>query len=114
MFAHVRKWLPWQERTKRKKAFLDKLKGIQFIRIHKNAPVGSVFIVLNDNTGDVDTFCHINTNKWTSVKSGNSTVRTYSRRSLEKYLSKLIQEADNKKLIHFINDGDYIERIKPK
>ena len=114
MFEHVRKWFPWRERARRKKEFLNQLKGSSLIHISKNVPVGAIFIVMNYPTGDMNTFCNINTNRWASFGSNGSTVITYSKRSLEMHLSKLIRKAGSDHLVEFINDGGYIERTKLK
>jgi len=114
MFSHIRKWLPWLERERRKKEFLNKLKGTSLIHIRKNAPVGAVFVVFNHNTGDMNTFCNINTNKWACFGSDTLTAKVYSKRSLEMHLTKQIQEAGNENLIQFISDGGYIEKVKIK
>lgn len=114
MFKHVRKCFPWHERTRRKKEFLDKLKGTTTVRIRKNAPVGSIFVVSNYDTGDINTFYNINTNKWRSFGSCESIVTTYSNRSLEMHLSKLIQESTKENAIHIIDESHCVERIKPK
>ena len=114
MFAHVRKWFPWRERARRKKEFLNQLKGSSLIHINKNVPVGAIFIVFNHPTGDMDTFCNIDTNKWVSFGSGKNIVTTYSKRSLEMHLSKLIRKVGSDHLVEIINDCGYIKRTKLK
>ncbi len=117
MFEHVRKWFPWRERAKRRKEFLNKLKGESTFKIKKNTPRSAIFMLMDNNTGGMDTYVYASDNRWAVCGSSLSITRknlvtTFTVRQLEIHLSKLVRESDPNS-IHIIDENCYLSRVKP-
>ena len=116
MFAHVRKWFPWRERARRKKEFLDKLKGAPAFKVSKHTPVGAMFMLSNKNTGCLDSYFYTGDNRWavcgTGPRPGNNLSNTFTARQLEMHLTKLVREFGINS-IHILGENRYLSRIKP-
>lgn len=98
----------WKTGKEKRLEFLDKLKGTSSFEVSKNAPIGAIFIVTNQNTGEVDSYICVNDNRWTVCGTGpvirNKLVNTFTTRQLEMHLSKLARGSDANS-IHIIDQG---------
>lgn len=70
MFEHVRNWLPWNERARRKAEFVKKLRHphygklkVRFKNIN-SVPIGAMIMVTNNRTGHITSAVLISTNSW--------------------------------------------------
>jgi len=111
MFSHVRKWFPWQERTRRKKEFLAKLKGEPAFQISKNTPTGATFVISNQRTGNLENYYCMGDNSWIGIWDDKS--KTFTSRQLELHLTKLKQEATKEYPVHIMGANQYISLVKP-
>lgn len=115
-------WLPekfsWLPEKKRKKEFLDKLKGIACFKVRPNIPVGATFMVLNKHKGIVDAYYCTAYNSWirwgSTLTKGDGLVQTYTDRQLEVHLTLLVKEANRKNAIDLIDESCCLEWIAPK
>lgn len=119
MFEHISKFIPWKTAKQKKQEFLDRLKGISAVRIKTNTPQGTIFVVHNNGTGYIGTFCYLYNNHWiawgTTPILSNETTRTFTTRQLEVYLTNLMRESINEKTeVKIIDESNCIKLLVPK
>jgi hypothetical protein len=95
MFEHVRNWLPWNERAKRKKEFVKKLQkphyGKRKVRFNniKNLQQGTMIMVSNNRTGHITSAVLISSDAWAVYGSDLSSVSTKTSVDLEDFFTDM-------------------------
>jgi len=116
MLKHISKFIPWKTDREKRQEFLDKLKGERTFQIRENPPTGAVFMLSNKDTGSIQSYVYLGSDRWVGVGGtgvGDGLLEAFTRRQLELHLTRLVREANNENSIHIINEGNYLTWIKP-
>jgi len=116
MFEHVRNWLPWNERERRKKEFVKKLQHphhgklkVRFKNISK-VPIGAIIMLSNSRTHHITTAVLLSANSWavygTNVNE-NYTVKTSV--DLEDFFTDIRVLATDENELVFNDPGQYLD-----
>jgi hypothetical protein len=115
MFEHVRNWLPWNERDKRKKEFVKKLQNphhgkrkVRFKSIN-TVPIGAQMMITNNRTGHITSAVLISKDAWAVYGSSLSSVATKTSVDLEDYLTDMRCEVQEENELIFYDPTQLLD-----
>ena len=115
MFEHVRNWLPWNERDRRKKEFVKKLQSphygkrkVRFKSI-KTVQIGTMIMVSNSRTGHITSAVLISKDAWAVYGSNLSSVSTKTSVDLEDFFTDMRCEVQEEGELLFNDPGQCLD-----
>jgi len=115
MFEHIRNWMPWNERERRKKEFVEKLRHphhgklkVRFKNI-SSVPIGAMIMVTNDRTADITTAVLLSSNSWAVYGTSLKKPETKTTVDLEDFFTDIRCLAKKEDELHFLDSAQLLD-----